>query len=80
MNLTAIAILIVTTIVVILPALFFRTVVPTNMVHIVQSQKSTTSYGTGEDAGNVYYEWPSWFPRIGVTVIKLPVSNFDFYH
>ncbi len=55
----------------------FRTVVPTNMVHIVQSQKKTVSYGTGQEAGNVYYQWPSWIPIIGVTTIKLPVSNFD---
>ena len=55
----------------------FRVVVPTNMVHTVQSGKKTTSYGTGQDAGNVYYNWPSWLPIIGVTTVKLPVSNFD---
>lgn len=55
----------------------YRSVVPTNMVHIVQSSKKTTSYGTGQTAGNVYYSWPNWFPRIGIAVIKLPVSNFD---
>src|SRR5574344_1674345 len=55
----------------------FRVVVHTNMVHIVQSKKKTTSYGTGQEGKNVYYAWPSWVPFFGVTVIKLPVSNFD---
>lgn len=58
-------------------AFLFRTVVPTNMVHIVQSGKKTTSYGTGQNAGNVYYRWPSWIPLLGITSIHLPVSNFD---
>lgn len=58
-------------------ALIFRRVVPTNMVHIVQSSKKTTSYGTGQNSGNVYYEWPASLPILGVTVIKMPVSNFD---
>lgn len=58
-------------------SVLYRKVVPTNMVHIVQSSKKTISYGTGKDSGNVYYSWPSWIPGIGVTVIKLPVSNFD---
>ncbi len=55
----------------------YRTVVSTNTVHIVQSHKKTTSYGTSLQAGNVYYRWPRYLPRIGVTVIQLPVSNFD---
>lgn len=58
-------------------ALLFRHVVSTNMVHIVQSRAKTTPYGTGQKAGNVYYKWPSWIPMFGVTVIELPVSNFD---
>lgn len=58
-------------------ALCFRKVVPTNMVHIVQSRGSTKPYGTKQENGNVYYRWPSWVPFIGVTVIALPVSNFD---
>ncbi len=57
--------------------LVFRKVVETNMVHIVQSKKKTTSYGTGQEGGNVYYNWPSWVPVIGVTRIMLPVSNFN---
>lgn len=54
-----------------------RRVVPTNEVHIVQSSRKTTSYG-GKDAtlGNVYYEWPSWVPLIGVTKTVMPVSVF----
>ncbi|OGZ05972.1 MAG: hypothetical protein A2845_03795 [Candidatus Lloydbacteria bacterium RIFCSPHIGHO2_01_FULL_49_22] len=47
------------------------------MVHIVQSRKKTTSYGTGQEGGNVYYCWPSWMPVLGVTRIMLPVSNFN---
>ena len=58
-------------------AILYRTVVATNVVDIVQARKSTVSYGTGHPAGNVYYAWPSWMPRIGITVISLPVSNFD---
>lgn len=58
-------------------ALFLRTVVETNEVHIVQSGKHTVSYGKGEEAGNVYYSWPSWVPKIGIKKIVLPVSVFD---
>lgn len=54
-----------------------RRVVPTNMVHIVQSKKATTSYGKGRTSGNVYYEIPSFVPLFGVTVTKLPESVFD---
>lgn len=54
-----------------------RRVVPTNIVHIVQSARKTISYGAGQEAGNVYYDWPAWIPVIGVTVVRLPVSNFD---
>ena len=57
--------------------LSLRRVVSTNEVHIVQSGKSTTSYGTATENGNSYYEWPSWMPVIGVTKITLPISNFD---
>lgn len=55
----------------------FRIVVTTNMVHIVQSKKKTTSFGKDKPDGNVYMNWPAQFPFIGITVIKLPVSNFD---
>lgn len=62
---------------VLMAALFFRVVVSTNDVHIVQSAKHTVSYGKGMDAGNSYYKWPAWIPIIGVRVIVLPVSVFD---
>lgn len=53
-----------------------RRVVPTNMVHIVQSGKKTVSYGKDQAAGNVYYEIPSFIPIWGVLVSKFEVSNF----
>lgn len=58
-------------------ALFLRVVVSTNDVHIVQSGKRTISYGKDQVAGNTYYAWPSWVPKIGVKTIILPVSVFD---
>ncbi len=58
-------------------ALLFRRVVPTNMVHIVQSSKKTISYGRGREAGNTYYEIPSFIPVFGVTVTQFPESIFD---
>ncbi len=57
--------------------LFFRRVVSTNEVHIVQSAGSTTSYGKDTGNGNSYYEWPSFLPVIGITKITLPTSVFD---
>ncbi|WP_249126618.1 SPFH domain-containing protein [Aeromonas popoffii] len=62
---------------IILMPLFFRIVVDTNKVHIVQSKKETTSYGSGMTNGNVYYNWPSWIPVVGITRIVLPVNNFS---
>lgn len=58
-------------------AILFRRVVETNEVHIVQTSRSTTSYGKNTQNGNTYYEWPSWIPVIGVTKIVLPVSVFN---
>jgi len=58
-------------------AFLFRRVVQTNMVHIVQYRRETRSYGKDEENGNVYYEWPSFLPVIGVTKIVLPVSVFS---
>ncbi len=55
----------------------WRMVVPTNSVHIIQRRKVTEPYGRGLDAGNVYYKWPSYLPRIGITSIVLPTSIFD---
>jgi flotillin len=59
-----------------LVAFALRRVVPTNMVHIVQSGKRTIVYGKGRDAGNVYYQWPSFLPVVGVTVTSFPESVF----
>lgn len=58
-------------------ALFFRVVVSTNDMDIVQSGKATVSYGKDQPAGNVYYHWPAWIPFIGVRVSRLPVSVFS---
>lgn len=57
-------------------ALTRRRVVPVNEVHIVQTRKSTISYGKGFEA-NTYYEWPSRLPLIGLQRVTLPVSNFS---
>ncbi len=73
-GLTLVGILFVLTIIL---AILFRKVVSTNMVHIVQSSSKTRPYGTNLNGGNVYYRWPSWIPKFGVTVIELPVSNFN---
>lgn len=54
-----------------------RRVVSTNEVHIIQSSRKTVSFGKDQEAGNTYYEWPSWIPLIGIQVIKLPVSVFS---
>jgi len=54
-----------------------RRVVSTNEVHIIQSSSKTVSYGKDQEAGNTYYQWPSWIPRIGINVIILPVSVFS---
>lgn len=62
---------------VLLTSVALRKVVPTNMVHIVQSKKATVPYGRGKPAGAVYYNWPSFLPFIGVRVSQLPESNFD---
>src|SRR5579859_5697386 len=63
--------------VVMMIAMSYRVVVATNEVHIVQSRRATTSYGKGQTTGNTYYAWPAWMPRIGIRIIKLPVSVFS---
>ncbi|WP_424244591.1 flotillin [Elusimicrobium posterum] len=57
--------------------LSLRRVVPTNQVHIVQRAKVATSYGKNSTAGNKYYQFPSWIPWIGVSVVSYPISVFD---
>lgn len=61
----------------ILTAICLRRIVRTNEVHIVQSRGKTKSYGVGSGNGNVYYEWPTWIPIIGITKTVLPVSVFQ---
>lgn len=56
--------------------LSLRRIVPTNVVHIVQRNKETKSYGIGTGS-NVYYEFPKWLPVFGVEKRVLPVSNFN---
>jgi flotillin len=58
-------------------ALFFRRIVPTNRVPIVQSAKQTTAYGKDKPAGNSYFEWPAFLPFIGVSVTTFPESIFQ---
>lgn len=57
--------------------LLLRRVVPTNMVHIVQTKKKTVSYGKDRPAGNVYWAWPSFLPMLGISVTKYPESVFN---
>ena len=61
----------------VLVMIMLRRVVASNEVHIVQSSKVATSYGNDMQGGNTYYAWPSWVPKLGVVVIKLPVSVFS---
>lgn len=61
---------------IILWVLTLRRIVPPNMVHIVQRGKHSVSYGVGKRS-NVYYKFPGWIPKLGITVRELPVSNFD---
>ena len=58
-------------------AITLRRVVPTNMVHIVQTTHSSTPYGRGKPAGNTYYAFPSWVPKFGITVTEFPESIFQ---
>src|ERR1051326_3685795 len=72
-----VAVLVIWAVLSIIVAMSFRTVVATNEVHIIQSRRKTTSYGKDQPAGNTYYAWPAWMPRIGIRVVRLPVSVFD---
>lgn len=58
-------------------AVLLRRVVPTNMVHIVQTTRNSIPYGRGKDAGNTYYAFPSWVPKFGITVTEFPESIFQ---
>lgn len=61
----------------VLIAIMLRVVVPTNMVHIVQSSTKTVPYGRGKDAGNTYYAIPSWIPKWGIVVTTFQESIFQ---
>ena len=70
-------ILLAIVVVLVLAAMYFRTVVETNEVHIVQSARKTQSFGKDTGNGNVYYNFPGWVPILGVSKIILPVSVFS---
>lgn len=74
---TGIGVIFAVVIALIVIAFMFRKVVPPNEVHIVQGVKKTTSYGKDKSDGNVYYNFPSFMPLIGVETVKFPVSIFD---
>lgn len=54
--------------------LSLRRIVPTNEVHIVQRNSETVSYGKDTKNGNVYYQIPTWVPKFGIVVSKLPTT------
>jgi flotillin len=56
--------------------ILLRRVVPPNEVHIVQSGDSAVSYSRESELGASYYAWPAWVPRLGVVIVKLPMSVF----
>lgn len=58
-------------------SILYRVVVPTNEVHIIQKAKLSIAYGKDQEKGNVYFNFPSWMPFIGIERIILPVSNFE---
>lgn len=58
--------------------LLFRRVVPPSEVHVVQSRRGASLYGSFATAdGQVYYKWPAALPRLGVIVTTLPTAIFD---
>jgi len=68
----------------ILLAKAYRRVVEPNETHIVQSRRGTTIYGKQPEDDeeshairNSYYEWPHWWPILGVQRVVLPLSVFD---
>lgn len=54
-----------------------RTMVDPNEVHVVTRGKKVTSYGQELTEGNVYQNWPSFLPIVGVKRRVLPVNNFS---
>lgn len=55
----------------------FRRTVGPNEAHAVQGKSGRKIYGGPSTHGNSYYNWPSWIPKIGVSVIELPLSIFS---
>lgn len=75
-SLGVVAAIVLVVIIAIIIAAKYRTVVPTNMVHIVNSSSGRRVYGKDSEFGNTYYSFPDWIPKIGVNVTQFPTSNF----
>ena len=75
-SLGVVAAIVLVVIIAIIIATKYRTVVPTNMVHIVNSSSGRRVYGKDSEFGNTYYSFPDWIPKIGVNVTQFPTSNF----
>ena len=75
-SLGVVAAIVLVVIIAIIVAAKYRTVVPTNMVHIVNSSSGRRVYGKDSEFGNTYYSFPDWIPKIGVNVTQFPTSNF----
>lgn len=69
-------------------AMLWRSIVPQDEVHIVNTSKESKPYGDPKEVdeklaqgkksyGNVYYEFPHWIPVLGVVVKKLTLNVFQ---
>ena len=85
-GITFITLLVVSVVITVVLSKIFRKVVDPNEVHVVQSGRKTTVYGNivtndGEEVieteGNTYFDWPDWWPIVGVQSRVLPLSVFD---
>lgn len=76
--------------VVLIIAMLWRSVVPQDQVHIVNTAKKSKPYGdqksvgekevdgqTVRSFGNVYYQFPHWIPIVGVVVKRLTLNVFQ---
>lgn len=79
MNLLMIAVPSVLALLAVIIVLSMRRIVPTNEAHIVRTSSGTKCYGDGisGSAGNTYYEFPEWLPRLGTQVTTLTTAVFD---
>lgn len=75
-GLGAVAFVLLLALIITVIAIKYRVVVPTNMVHIVNSSSGRRVYGKDSVSGNTYYAFPDWLPKIGVNVTRFPTSNF----